>query len=226
MEPGEPVDFVSVASYISVMTENTVTSIELSPAIRRFVLHWGDLGGQWGVNRSVAQIHALLMVSDRALTAEDIAEALGLARSNVSNSIKDLLGWNLVKRVPVMGDRRDHFEAEGDMWEMVSRIVAIRKTRELNPAAAVLETCLTDVKADPASNETAVKRLTELQDLISSLNEWYEQMNKVPKSSIAPLLKLGARAVDLLAPFIKSKKEQTPRKTERSADLSKEQPVD
>lgn len=189
------------------MTEITVKPIGMSPAIRQFVLHWGDLGGQWGVNRSVAQIHALLMVSDRALTAEEIADALGLARSNVSNSVKDLLGWNLIKRVPVMGDRRDHFEAEGDMWEMVSRIVAIRKTRELDPAAAVLDACLADVKADPASNDAAVKRLTDLQDLITSLNDWYEQMNKVPKSSIAPLLKLGARAVDLLAPFIKQKKE-------------------
>ena len=106
-----------------------------------------------------------------------------------------------------MGDRRDHFEAEGDMWEMVSRIVEIRKTRELDPAASVLEACLRDVKDDPASNEIAVKRLSDLQELISSLNEWYEQMNKVPKSTIAPLLKLGARAVDLLGPFIKQKKE-------------------
>ncbi len=190
------------------MTEITVKTIEMSPAIRQFVLHWGDLGGQWGVNRSVAQIHALLLVSDHPMTAEEIAEALSLARSNVSNSIKDLLGWDLVKRVPVMGDRRDHFEAEGDMWEMVSRIVAIRKTRELDPAAAVLDACLTDVKADPASSETAVKRLSDLQELISSLNEWYDQMNKVPKSTIAPLLKLGARAVDLLTPFIKTKKEK------------------
>ena len=187
------------------MPEIPVKTIEISPAIQRFVLHWGDLGGQWGVNRSVAQIHALLLVSERPLTAEEIAEALGLARSNVSTSMKDLVGWNLVKRVPVMGDRRDHFEAEGDMWEMVSRIVAIRKSRELDPAAEVLDACLTDVKADPASSKTAVKRLSDLQDLITSLNEWYEQMNKVPKSSIAPLLKLGARAVDLLGPFIKEK---------------------
>jgi len=200
-------DTISGISYISVMTEITVDSIKISPAMRRFVLHWGDLGGQWGVNRSVAQIHALLLVSDRALTAEEIAEALGLARSNVSNSVKDLLGWSLVNRVPVMGDRRDHFEAEGDMWEMVSRIVAIRKARELDPAATVLEACLKDIKGDPASNETAVKRLSDLQELISSLDGWYEQMNKVPKSTIAPLLKLGARAVDLLAPFIKPKKE-------------------
>lgn len=192
------------------MTEMTAKTINLSPAIRRFILHWGDLGGQWGVNRSVAQIHALLLVSDGPMNAEEIAEALGLARSNVSNSIKDLLSWNLVMRAPVMGDRRDHFVAESDMWEMVSRIVAMRKARELDPAAQILDACLTDAKADPAATEAAVKRLSELQDLITLLNDWYEQMNRVPKSRIAPLLKLGARAVDLLSPFIKKKDEKDP----------------
>ena len=189
------------------MTEITDKTVKLTPAIRRFILHWGDLGGQWGVNRSVAQIHALLIVSDNALTAEDIVATLGLARSNVSNSVKELLGWGLIHRVPIMGDRRDHFEAEGDMWEMVSRIVAIRKARELDPAAAVLDACLTDAKEDPTSTGAAVQRLSDLQELITQLDHWYEQMNKVPKSKIPPLLKLGARAVDILGPFIKDKKE-------------------
>lgn len=195
------------------MTEITVNKIEVSPAINRFILHWGDMGGQWGVNRSVAQIHALLLVSDRPLNAEEIAETLRLARSNVSNSIKELLTWNLVKRAPVAGDRRDHFEAESDVWEMVSRIVAMRKARELDPAAAVLDACLTDAKEDPKASAAAVKRLSELQELIGLLNSWYEQMNKVPKSRIAPLLKLGARAVDLLSPFTKKEKAEKKTKT-------------
>lgn len=193
-------------TYISVMTEITENKIEISPAIQRFILHWGDMGGQWGVNRSVAQIHALLLVSDKPLNAEEIAEALGLARSNVSNSIKELLTWSLVKRAPTAGDRRDHFEAESDMWEMVSRIVAMRKARELDPAAQVLDACLTDAKQDPNATGAAVQRLSDLQELIALLNGWYEQMNKVPKSRIAPLLNLGARAVDLLAPFTKKGK--------------------
>lgn len=188
------------------MTEITVNSIELSPAIRRFILHWGDMGGQWGVNRSVAQIHALLLVSDRPLNAEEIAETLGIARSNVSNSVKELLTWSLIRRAPVAGDRRDHFEAESDMWEMVSRIVAMRKARELDPAARVLDACLTDAKEDPNATGAAVQRLSDLQELIALLNGWYEQMNKVPKSRIAPLLKLGARAVDLLTPFTRKEK--------------------
>ena len=183
------------------MTEITANNLEISPAIRRFILHWGDLGGQWGVNRSVAQIHALLIVSDRPINAEEIAETLGIARSNVSNSIKELLNWNLVLRAPVMGDRRDHFVAEGDMWEMVSRIVAMRKARELDPAAAVLEACLNDAKDDPAATQAAVKRLSDMQETITLLNNWYEQMNKAPKSILLPLIRMGTKIFDYVAPL-------------------------
>src|SRR3954463_16595525 len=115
------------------MTEITAES-RLAPAVEHFVLHWGDMGGQWGVNRSVAQIHALLYVSERPLTAEDIADTLGMARSNVSNSMRELLAWKLIRRVPVLGDRRDHYEAETDLWQMVSRIAQGRKEREIDPA--------------------------------------------------------------------------------------------
>ena len=105
------------------MTEITVSN-DLPPAIRRFVLQWGDMGGQWGVNRSVSQIHGLLYLSEAPMTADDIADTLGMARSNVSNSIRELLSWNLIRRVPIMGDRRDHYEAETDIWEVAARIAA------------------------------------------------------------------------------------------------------
>ena len=106
------------------------------------------MGGKWGVNRSVAQIHALLYVSERPLTAEDIAERLGLARSNVSNSIKELQAWNLIRRVPIKGDRREHFEAEADPWEIFARIAAGRKEREIDPAIAALRTCRAEAESD------------------------------------------------------------------------------
>jgi DNA-binding transcriptional regulator GbsR (MarR family) len=187
------------------MTEISAKKVTVSPAIERFILHWGDLGGQWGVNRSVAQIHALLLVSDGPLTAEDIADALGMARSNVSNSLKELLSWGLIKRTPILGDRRDHFEAEGDVWEMVTRIVAMRKARELDPAAEVLRACLADAKSDPAATPVAVRRLGEMQELVDTLNDWYEQMNAMPKAQLLPLIKLGSKAVEMLAPFLKKK---------------------
>ena len=124
------------------------TRTPLHPAIEQFVLHWGDLGGQWGVNRSVSQIHALLYVSEQPLTAEEIAGVLGIARSNVSNSLRELLGWDLVRRVPVRGDRREHFIAEADVWEMVRRIAAGRKAREFDPAIAVLRACVAETEGD------------------------------------------------------------------------------
>jgi len=185
------------------MTEITKKSI--SPVIERFILHWGNLGRRWGVNRSVAQIHALLLVSDRPLTAEDIAETLNLARSNVSNSLKDLLGWDLVRRKPILGDRRDHFEAEGDVWEMATKIVAMRKAREIDPTVMVLRDCLIEAQRDPHVNPSAVRRLAELQELVDTLNGWYEQMSVVPKATLLPLIRMGSKAVELLAPFLKKK---------------------
>src|ERR1700686_4132828 len=130
------------------MTEISNTQKTLPAAVERFILHWGDMGGQWGVNRSVSQIHALLYLSERPLTAEEIAETLGLARSNVSNSIKELLAWSLIRRVPVRGDRREHFEAEADIWEMFTRIAAGRKERELDPAIAALRACVVEAQED------------------------------------------------------------------------------
>src|SRR5207247_11463917 len=124
-------------------------------------LQGGELGGRRGVNRSASQIHALLYLSERPLTADEIADTLGLARSNVSNSIKELLGWNLIHRVPIRGDRRDHFEAETDVWEVFLRIAAGRKEREIDPAVAGLKTCTTDAERDGAVSPTAQARSQE-----------------------------------------------------------------
>lgn len=187
------------------MTETTDIALQPSAAIRRFILHWGDMGGDWGVNRSVAQIHALLLVSGRPIAADTIAEALGIARSNVSNSLKDLIAWGLVRRTPVEGDRRDHFEAEGDVWEMVSRIAAMRKAREFDPAALVLAACLSEARGDPATPPAAVARLAELQELVSTLNDWYGQISGMPKSQLLPLIRMGSKVVELLAPLMKKR---------------------
>src|SRR5688572_11375759 len=161
------------------MTEITLES-KLAPAVERFVLHWGDMGSQWGVNRSVAQIHALLFLSERPLTAEEIAETLGIARSNVSNSLKELIAWKLVRRMPVMGDRRDHFEAETDLIEMVTRIAQGRKEREIDPAAAALRACMAEADGDPRVSPVARRRLAEMQIFVETLNRWYDQMLGVP----------------------------------------------
>jgi len=181
------------------MTEIIDESRSLAPAVERFILHWGDMGGQWGVNRSVAQIQALLYLSERPLTAEQIAETLSLARSNVSNSLKELMAWKLIRRVPVLGDRRDHYEAETDLWEMVTRIAQGRKEREIDPAAAALRACLAQAQGDPRVSEVARKRLAEMEQFVATVNRWYDQMISVPAPKIMALMRMGARVANFLS---------------------------
>jgi DNA-binding transcriptional regulator GbsR (MarR family) len=180
------------------MTELTEITKRLPLAVERFVLHWGDLGGRWGVNRSVSQIHALLYVSERPCTAEQIADLLGLARSNVSTSIKELLAWGLIRRVPVKGDRREHFEAEADIWEMFRRIAAGRKERELDPAIAALRACAVEAQGDATVHPVAAARLKGLLDFVEALDRWYAQMLSVPKDKLAALIRLGVRIISFL----------------------------
>lgn len=130
--------------------------------MERFILGWGEMGAQWGVNRSVAQIHALLYLSDRPLTAEAIAERLSIARSNVSNSLRELSAWKLVRRVPQLGDRRDFFEAETDLWEMLTRIAAGRKEREIDPAIEAVRLCLAEADGDRAIDPVALARMKDM----------------------------------------------------------------
>jgi DNA-binding transcriptional regulator GbsR (MarR family) len=193
------VDIHSVPSDISVMREIALESRALPPALERFVLHWGEMGGQWGVNRSVAQIQALLYLSERPLTAEEIAETLVMARSNVSNSLKELLGWRLIRRLPVMGDRRDHYVAETDLWEMVTRIAQGRKEREIDPAAAALRACLAEATGDARINPVAMKRLAEMGQFLETVNRWYDQMITVPAPKIMALMRMGARVANFLS---------------------------
>jgi DNA-binding transcriptional regulator GbsR (MarR family) len=180
------------------MTEITVEPRSLAPAVERFILHWGDMGSQWGVNRSVAQIQALLYLSERPLTAEDIAETLGLARSNVSNSLKELLGWKLIRRLPMLGDRRDFYEAETDLWEMVARIAQGRKEREIDPAAAALRACLAEAEGDARVSDVARGRLAEMGQFLETVNRWYDQMISVPAPKIMALMRMGARVANFL----------------------------
>src|SRR5215472_11059281 len=117
----------------------------LTAVQQKFVLHWGEMGTRWGINRTVAQIHALLYISPELLNAEDIAETLAVARSNVSTSLKELQGWRIVRLVHVMGDKRDHFESMRDVWEMFRVVLDERKRREIDPTVGMLEECLTEV---------------------------------------------------------------------------------
>src|ERR1700743_3333437 len=184
-------------SDISVMTE-TSGKKKLPAAVERFILHWGDMGDEWGVNRSVSQIHGLLYLAEEPMRAEDIAEALDMARSNVSNSIKELLSWNLIRRVPILGDRRDHYEAETDIWEVAQRIAAGRKEREIYPAITALRACVAEATDDPTISAVAAKRLKDMLAFTELVDRWYMQMLKVPRPRLVALIRLGEKIVNLL----------------------------
>ena len=183
---------------ISVMTEISVRKISLPPAVQRFVLHWGEMGAIWGVNRSIGQIHAILYLAEQPMTAEDLAETLALARSNVSNSLKELQQWNLIRRVSVLGDRRDFYEAEVDLWEMVARIAEGRKARELDPTTTVLRSCAAEAEADRFINATAKRRIGDMLAFCEMLDAWASDMRKVPRSRLAQLMKLGSAVLRFL----------------------------
>ena len=172
--------------------------MNLSPTLSRFVLHWGEMGARWGVNRTVAQIHALLFISGRPMHAEEIVETLGVARSNVSNSLRELQSWNLVKLIHIGGDRRDHFETSVDVWELLRTIVRERQRREIAPTIAVLRELL----ADPAlAKEPAAARLRirETLELLDTLTAWSDQMLTLDTATLTKVLKLGAKIKKLLA---------------------------
>jgi DNA-binding transcriptional regulator GbsR (MarR family) len=173
------------------MTEINVQTAALEGPIERFVLHWGEMGTSWGVNRSVAQIHALLYLSETPLTAEDIAERLAMARSNVSTSLRELLSWNLIRRVHAMGDRRDFYEAEADMFEMVRRIAMGRKSREIDPALAVLRNCVAEAKSDAAVPASVRKRLTAMLEFTETVDRSFGEIMRLPAPTLMGLIRMG-----------------------------------
>jgi DNA-binding transcriptional regulator GbsR (MarR family) len=171
--------------------------MELSTTLSRFVLHWGEMGTRWGVNRTVAQIHALLYITGRPMHAEEIADTLAVARSNVSTSIRELQGWNLVKLVHLAGDRRDHFETSTDVWELLRVIVRERQRREIAPTVQVLRELLADpaISKEPAD---AKRRMRETLELLDTLTAWSDEMLRLDTDTLTKVLKLGARIKKLL----------------------------
>jgi DNA-binding transcriptional regulator GbsR (MarR family) len=171
--------------------------MDLSPNLARFVLHWGEMGTRWGVNRTVAQIHALLYITGRSMHAEEIADTLGVARSNVSNSIRELQGWNLVRLVHLAGDRRDHFETSTQVWELLRTIVRERQRREIAPTIEVLQSLLADASINKEPAEAKL-RMRETLELLQTLTVWSDEMLKLDTQTLTKVLKLGAKIKKLV----------------------------
>jgi DNA-binding transcriptional regulator GbsR (MarR family) len=176
------------------------------PDAKAFILHWGEMGTNWGVNRSVAQIHALLYLSDRSLPADDIVEQLGLARSNVSTGLKELQGYGIVRRVHVEADRRDHFTAETDLWDMLMRISAERKRREIDPTIELLAELAERLAKDETAPRHVRERITRMHEFISTLANWYDQVRRLPKPTLVTLMKLGAKVARFIPGAVKTPK--------------------
>jgi DNA-binding transcriptional regulator GbsR (MarR family) len=187
--------------------------MELSPTLARFVLHWGEMGARWGVNRTVAQIHALLYITGRPMHAEEIADTLAVARSNVSTSIRELQSWKLVKLVHLVGDRRDHFETSTEVWELLRTIVRERQQREIAPTISVLREILDDpsIGKDPAD---AKRRMRDTLELLETLTAWSDEMLRLDTETLTKVLKLGAKIKKLLG------REAEPGKSRKASDIT------
>ena len=177
------------------MTEH---KISLTPIQQKFILHWGEMGARWGINRTVAQIHALLFLSATPLNAEEIAATLGVARSNVSNSLRELQGWGIVRITHILGDRRDHFESLKDVWEMFRIIVNERKKREADPVLAMLRDTVADAKKPGAADAYTRERLADMLQFFELMTDWAEQTRTLPTPAVVRMVKMGNRVAKLL----------------------------
>jgi DNA-binding transcriptional regulator GbsR (MarR family) len=171
--------------------------MQLTPIAEKFVLHWGEMGSRWGVNRTVGQIHALLYLAEQPMHAEEICETLSIARSNVSTSLKELTDWGLVRVAHVMGDRRDHFEALHDIWDIFRVIAQGRRRREIDPTLSTLR----GVLMDPAfANESATARvrIKQVHDFLETTTAWVDEMQRLDPATLMKIMKMGSKIQRLL----------------------------
>ncbi|HEX7517643.1 MAG TPA: MarR family transcriptional regulator [Chthoniobacterales bacterium] len=170
----------------------------LSPVAQKFILHWGEMGTRWGINRTVAQVHALLFLSEKPLPADEIVETLGIARSNTSTSLRELQNWGIVRIVHVLGDRRDHFASMKDVFAMFRAIAHQRKKREIDPTVHVLRDCLAEADKPKAADAHIRSRLSDLLDFFELAGAAYERLEKLPTPAVLKLAKLGDRALRMV----------------------------
>jgi DNA-binding transcriptional regulator GbsR (MarR family) len=175
------------------MLMSVKTEMKLDPIVEKLVLHWGEMGSHWGISRMVAQIHALLYFSPKPLAADEIVEALSVARSHVSNSLKELQSWGVVKVVHIIGDRREHFQSIKDVWQLFEILLDERKRREMDPMLKVLRE--TQVLLDDGARVDAhtQERLKEMLAFVELMDGWFGEVRRLPLASRVKLVKWGTR---------------------------------
>lgn len=172
--------------------------MKMTPAVEKYVLHWGEMGTRWGTNRTVAQIQALLYLSPKPLHADEIVDLLSVARSNVSTSIRELQSYGLVRMTHALGDRRDYFESLHDVWDLFRVIIEQRKQRELNPTLAMLKGCAAEVDAESDTDPVTKDRIKNMLEFVESTSDWYEQISQIPTSTLTKLMALGDKITKLV----------------------------
>lgn len=188
---------------ISVNSEITVMS--LSAIEQKFILHWGEMGTRWGINRTVAQVHALLYLSPKPLHAEEIASTLTVARSNVSTSLRELQGWGIVRVVHVLGDRRDHFESVKDVWEIFRIIAEERKRREIDPTLRMVQDCVTESKR-PGTNAYTRERLEEMLHFLTVTSGLFDELAHTPVAALKGIARIRGKLQTILGLGTSSRK--------------------
>jgi DNA-binding transcriptional regulator GbsR (MarR family) len=169
----------------------------LTPVAQKFILHWGEMGTKWGINRTVAQVHALLFLSPKPVPADEISETLSVARSNVSTSLRELQSWGIVRVVHVLGDRRDHFESIKDVWEIFRIVSEERKRREIDPTLRVVGECVQELKSAPQSDAYTRERLESMLDFLTTMSGLFEEVVRMPPGALKGVGKLRGKVVTL-----------------------------
>jgi DNA-binding transcriptional regulator GbsR (MarR family) len=172
--------------------------MHLTGTMQRYIVHWGEMGSRWGMNRSVAQIHALLYLADKPLHADEIGETLGIARSNVSTGLKELLAWELVQVTHVLGDRRDYFTAQHDTWEVIRVIMEGRKRRELDPTLAALRECAVQLQKERDTPPGVRDRILAQLEFLETMTRWYDSIKRLPRKTLLKMMKMGERIAKVI----------------------------
>lgn len=181
------------------MSKAAKPRILLSPVAQKFILHWGEMGTRWGINRTVAQVHALLFISAKPLPADEISATLSVARSNVSTSLRELQGWRIVRVVHVLGDRRDHFESAKDVWEIFRIVSEERKRREIDPTLRVIGECVAELKAAHGQSDAYTReRLESMLEFLTAMNGLFEEVLRMPTAVLKSVVKLRGKVVTLI----------------------------
>ena len=175
----------------------SISTVPLTPQTERFVLHFGEMGSRWGVNRTVGQIYALLFISERPLNADEISEMLGFSRSNVSMGLKELQSWRLVKMAHQPGDRREYFGTPSDVWEIFRTLVEEKRKREIDPTLTMLRDALLEKPSDQ-QERFAQQRMSAMLELIELSTTWFDEVQRMSPETLESLMRLGSRVQKVL----------------------------